>query len=71
MKTKDATVAIPVKVLESVDTLEELLRIVGVTSETKGVAVALNGEVVPRSAWASARVQENDSVEIVYAVQGG
>jgi sulfur carrier protein len=54
-----------------VDTLEGLLRIVGVTTDTKGVAVALNGEVVPRSAWASARVQENDSVEIVYAVQGG
>jgi sulfur carrier protein len=59
------------KNIAAVDTLEGLLRTVGVTSETKGVAVALNGEVVPRSAWASARVQENDAVEIVYAVQGG
>jgi sulfur carrier protein len=59
------------KDVEHVDTLAALLRLVGVTSETKGVAVALNGEVVPRSAWASARVQENDAVEIVYAVQGG
>jgi sulfur carrier protein len=59
------------KDIGSVDTLARLLGVVGVTSETKGVAVALNGEVVPRSAWASARVQENDSVEIVYAVQGG
>jgi len=59
------------KNIAAVDTLEGLLRTVGVTPETKGVAVALNGEVVPRSAWASARVQENDAVEIVYAVQGG
>lgn len=59
------------KDIARVDTLEALLRVAGVTSETKGVAVALNGEVVPRSAWASARVQENDAVEIVYAVQGG
>jgi sulfur carrier protein len=59
------------KNIAAVNTLEGLLRIAGVTPESKGVAVALNGEVVPRSAWASARVQENDSVEIIHAVQGG
>jgi sulfur carrier protein len=59
------------KDVEHVDTLEALLRLVGVSSETRGVAVALNGEVVPKSAWASARVQEGDAVEVIHAVQGG
>ena len=59
------------KDIEHVDTLETLLRLVGVSSETRGVAVALNGEVVPKSAWASARVQEGDAVEVIHAVQGG
>ena len=34
------------------------------------VAVALNGEFVPRSNW-SQLLSENDSVEIVTAVEGG
>jgi sulfur carrier protein len=59
------------KDIASVDTLAALLGHVGVTTELKGVAVALNGEVVPRSAWASARIQENDAIEIIHAVQGG
>jgi sulfur carrier protein len=36
-----------------------------------GVAVAVNGEVVPRSGWATPRLAEGDVVEIVTAVQGG
>jgi sulfur carrier protein len=37
----------------------------------KQVAVAVNGEVVPRDTWAEAEVAEGDSVEIVRAVGGG
>jgi sulfur carrier protein len=37
----------------------------------RGIAVALNGEVVPRSAWAGTRLKPGDSVEIVRARQGG
>ena len=37
----------------------------------KGVAVAVNGEVVPRSAWPSTPLAERDEVEVVTAVQGG
>lgn len=36
-----------------------------------GVAVALNGEVVPRSAHPTVVLAEGDLVEIVTAVQGG
>jgi thiamine biosynthesis protein ThiS len=35
------------------------------------VAVALNGEVVPRSEWARVSVNEGDMVEVVRAVGGG
>jgi sulfur carrier protein len=35
------------------------------------VAVALNGEVVPRRAWADAGLAEGDRVEVVAAIQGG
>lgn len=36
-----------------------------------GVAVAINGQVVPRSKWRDTRVSASDQVEIVGAVQGG
>ena len=39
--------------------------------ETRGVAVALNDRVVPRSSWAEQPVEEGDRIEIVRAVQGG
>lgn len=37
----------------------------------KGVAVAVNGEVVPRSTWGSTPVTPGDDVEIVTAAAGG
>jgi len=38
---------------------------------TSGVAVAVNGEVVSRSAWESTPLSESDLVEVLTAVQGG
>lgn len=35
------------------------------------VAVAVNSEVVPRSAWASTSLAEDDDVELLAAVAGG
>jgi sulfur carrier protein len=37
----------------------------------RGVAVALDGEVVPRGAWEATRVPDEARVEVVQAVQGG
>ncbi|HEX6500937.1 MAG TPA: sulfur carrier protein ThiS [Micromonosporaceae bacterium] len=45
--------------------------VAGLTAASQGIAVALNGEVVPRGAWAGTRVRDGDVVEIVTAVQGG
>ncbi len=36
-----------------------------------GVAVALDGEVVPRAAWGTTVVPDGASVEVLTAVQGG
>ena len=36
-----------------------------------GVAVALNGEVVPRSRWGEASLAAGDELEVVGARQGG
>lgn len=37
----------------------------------RGTAMALNGEVVPRSRWASQQLVEGDVVELLTATQGG
>jgi sulfur carrier protein len=37
----------------------------------QGVAVAVNGEVVPRRAWPDTRLADGSVVEVVTAVQGG
>jgi len=35
------------------------------------VAVALDGEVVPRGQWQSTEIRDGQAVEILQAVQGG
>ena len=41
------------------------------TDARRGVAVAVNGEVVPRSAWAGTGLTDGDRVEVLTAAQGG
>lgn len=36
-----------------------------------GTAVAVNGEVVPRSEWSQRALADGDSVEVLSAVPGG
>jgi sulfur carrier protein len=36
-----------------------------------GVAVAVDGEVVPRTDWASVRLVDGARIEVLTAVQGG
>jgi sulfur carrier protein len=50
-------------------TVEQLVR--QVTSQDKGIAAALNGEVLPRRAWSTHALADLDQVEVVTAVQGG
>lgn len=39
--------------------------------ETRGVAVAIDGDVVRRSEWSITRIEDGGVVEIVTAVAGG
>ena len=52
-------------------TLFKLLEENGVDGGKGGVAVALNGEVVPRADWAQTSLKSDDKVEIVQIVRGG
>jgi len=47
-----------------------LTEVLGETPEA-GTAVAINGDVVPQSAWPSTSVTAGDAVDILTAVQGG
>jgi thiazole synthase len=43
----------------------------GATTEARGVAAALDGEVVPRGEWEATPLREGQSVEVLAAIQGG
>ena len=50
-------------------TLEALL--VTTTGTTRGSAVVVDGEIVPRSAWPQQQLQDGQAIELITAVQGG
>jgi sulfur carrier protein len=37
----------------------------------KGIAVAINGQVIPKDSWNETTVRENDDILIIKATQGG
>jgi sulfur carrier protein len=52
-------------------TIAELLADLGVEARARGVAVAVDGEVVPRAEWDDRRINEGERVEALSAMQGG
>ena len=52
-------------------TLEAAVRASGAVEGARGVAVALDGEVVPRGEWATTPLREGQAVEVLAAIQGG
>jgi thiazole synthase len=52
-------------------TLADAVRESGVEADARGVAVALDGEVVPRTEWDATPLAEGRSVEVLAAIQGG
>jgi len=52
-------------------TVADAVKVVGVDGEPRGVAVAVDGEVVRRRDWESTTLGDRQAVEIVRAVQGG
>ncbi len=52
-------------------TLAEAARAAGAPEGCRGVAIALDGEVVPRGEWERTRLREGQAVEVLAAIQGG
>jgi sulfur carrier protein len=51
------------------DTLEDLLDSLG--KETKGIAVAIDQQVVPKSLWSNTELNEQSQVFIFESIAGG
>jgi sulfur carrier protein len=52
-------------------TVAEAVALFGLAPDARGVAVAVDREVVPRGAWTSTQLPEGAAVEVVTAIQGG
>ena len=52
-------------------TVAALVRDVGGERDGRGMAVAVDANVVPRSEWETVELAEGQSVEVVGAIQGG
>ena len=52
-------------------TLADAVQASGAEPGARGVAVALDGEVVPQTGWAETALREGQQVEVLAAIQGG
>lgn len=52
-------------------TVADAVAAVGAPSDGRGVAAAVDGEVVPRGSWTTRALVADDRVEVLQAVQGG
>ena len=57
--------------LEETANVRDAVVATGASEEGRGVAVALDGEVVPRGRWDEVPLADGARVEVVQAVQGG
>lgn len=57
--------------VDGASTLLDLLIEMNFKAEQKGIAVAVNAEVIARAMWADMRLRNGDRVDIIHAVQGG
>jgi sulfur carrier protein len=57
--------------LSSGATVAAAVEVTGAAPEGRGVAAAVDGEVVPRGRWATTQLREGQKIEVLRAVQGG
>ncbi len=53
------------------ETVADVLTRLGLALDARGVAVAVDGEVVPRSTWEGFALAPDARVEVLTAMQGG
>ncbi len=52
-------------------TVADALALLDLPLDARGVAVAIDGEVVPRAGWETFAIPEGAHVEVLTAMQGG
>ena len=52
-------------------TVRALVTALAIPADARGVAVAIDAEVVPRSEWAATTLEPGQHVELLAAMQGG
>jgi sulfur carrier protein len=52
-------------------TVKDAVAASGIPALARGIAVAVDREVVPRSRWEDTRLRDGQRVEVLEAVQGG
>ena len=57
--------------VENAATVLDVLALIDVAADARGVAVAVERDVVPRGEWPSRVLTEGEQVEIVTAMGGG
>jgi sulfur carrier protein len=57
--------------LRAGETIADALARLGLALDARGVAVAIDAEVVPRSEWESFALPADASIEVLTAMQGG
>lgn len=59
------------EIITEVQDLISLLKSLNIDIKRKGIAIAINGEVIPRNEWEKIKIKEKDKIEIVHIVVGG
>lgn len=57
--------------LPATATVASAVEVAGADASARGIAVAIDGQVVPRREWRSISLLEGQRVEVLRAVQGG
>jgi sulfur carrier protein len=52
-------------------TVAAILELLDLAPDARGVAVAVDGEVVPRAGWSTFAIPDGARVEVLTAMQGG
>ena len=52
-------------------TIADAVEATGASADGRGIAAAVDGEVVPRDQWSETALADGQRVEVVQAVQGG
>jgi sulfur carrier protein len=52
-------------------TVASVIELLNVAPGARGVAVAVDGEVIARSRWTDTELREGSTVEVLAAIQGG